>query len=64
MPIADNTISRVCIVRNRQTYYFLKVNSEKIRNLQELEDGELFELQLAKGNITLDLPIQLCYFIL
>ena len=42
----------------------IKVNSDKFRNLEELEDGELFELQLAKGKITFDLPIQLCYFIL
>ena len=42
----------------------LKINCEKFRNLEELEEGELYEIQSAKGRITLDLPTQLGYFIL
>ena len=42
----------------------LKINCEKFRNLEELEEGELYEIQSSKGRITLDLPTQLGYFIL
>ena len=42
----------------------IKVNDRKFRRLEELEEGELFEIEMAKSRIYLDLPIQLGYFIL
>ena len=41
----------------------LKINDPRFRTLSELDDG-VYEIEMAKQRINLDLPIQLGFFIL